>query len=475
MGRRVPQGRDRIGILGGPLDSNPALSSTSAQYRVGTGHCLAAFTVKVGVTPGQSVAWFAIIAGGAKHLFFGAWNTSGCKAKLRLFLDGTSYYSDEIPDFIGSMKTVEFHLHRTGQVYFFCDGKGVGSADISAKAATDLDGTIMSVGARTNGGIVTDVLMRSRLFIFTGTFPTEAQRNAIVTENYITPDHENQTLVDFFGAGYAAARRADVPLNDIPNGSTTVTNLGTGGAFTISGGLQIQSVRTRAERVSWWVPRRTFFSLRPGYTGSAAAVDFGLALQPPVMRLLFGKVRHRPGGTYNLATINNVAVTSLLGLLGIASDPPSHAYFVVNSVYLAIPLFGDQLDGGDLWLIPNGTDCRLILNGQHVGQLTIAQAINLVGACTVSLDGRGACSRIAIWNPATVPATLEAEIRACCMNPDADPPSLMNKRVDFKLDSAHLPLATSTTVSNDGLGGGTLTLSAQRSTSCEVMLAGQNP
>lgn len=121
-----------------------------------------------------------------------------------------------------------------------------------------------------------------------------------------------------------------------------------------------------------------------------------------------------------------------------------------------------------------------IANGQWIKTpAALAAALDLTGNSATYIKyatgDRADVCRIAAWNPATVPATLLDEIRACVCDPENDPPSLTNKLVDFPLHSGLLPLGTETTVANQGTGGGTLTLSAARSTSCEVMLQGHNP
>ena len=121
----------------------------------------------------------------------------------------------------------------------------------------------------------------------------------------------------------------------------------------------------------------------------------------------------------------------------------------------------------------NGTTVTIYLNGQPGRSITLARAVDLTGTCRHEIDGDANDNcRFAAWNPASVPASLLDEIRACVMNPEKDPPSLSNKRVDFPLNETTLPLATSTTVANQGSGGGTLTLSAQRSVSTKVMFSG---
>jgi len=247
-------------------------------------------------------------------------------------------------------------------------------------------------------------------------------------------------------------------------GATTITDVGSVGGYNLTwaGGVTVEDVRVRA-KTPVRKPVENLYTMTSGYTATTGAVDFGFAVQPVIARINFDKISGL--GSQDIGIID-AGATDYVYLETVAGVRR------LNVKGQMLNLDTDQArKGGDLWIVCSGTDCKVYLGAQHIGTLTLGSALDLSGNCVLGTDGRTHCCRVAAWNPATVPANLLDEIRACVMNPEIDPASLTNKRVDFPLNETTLPLATSTTVANAGTGGGTLTLSAQRSTSCKVMYA----
>jgi hypothetical protein len=219
--------------------------------------------------------------------------------------------------------------------------------------------------------------------------------------------------------------------------------------------------------------RRTWYAPKGTNTGTTGAHDFGFVPGPIVIRCLFGDVAHlavssgsQITGAADWVVMPYTSPPTVPRLVARASDGSS---YVIN-------LSADQYKNGeDLFVIIDGTSVKYLLGGHRIASGATVVPISFAGNLTVFVDGRGPGSRVAAWNPSSISSTLEAEIAACVNDPESDPASLTNKRIDYKLDSEHLPLPTSTDVVNDGLGGWTLVLGAGRDTSCKVVQQGYSP
>lgn len=274
----------------------------------------------------------------------------------------------------------------------------------------------------------------------------------------------------------AGTRRSDWRPGEGVYGTSTVTDNGpTAADLTWQGGIQVQQVRTR-DRTPLRNPRRTFYSLKPGYTATTGAVGYGFAVQPVIARFVYGPPDGSSAtyGCYLGAGAGNKGFyfrpwsNDGSTRIDVENSGPSYAFWLNN--------FYRYADKSDIWFVCNGTDVKMYLNGQQIDGRTLAAALDITGNISVTIDGsRCQVCRVAAWNPTSVPGTLLDEIRACVMNPEVDPPSLTNKRVDFPLHSGILTAAGSTQIPNQGLGGGILTLSAGRDTSCSIMYPGKDP
>ena len=256
-------------------------------------------------------------------------------------------------------------------------------------------------------------------------------------------------------------------------GGSTITDEGKTGKDLTWSGVTFEDVRVR-KRVPISRTKSTLYAHKPGYSATTGSVDFGLAVQPVVARIFFGQLKHKGSGQ-DCVRIRNAAGSHVAGLFDSATAP-SLSTREPTTPWTNSPLDQQQIEGGDGWIVADGTSVIFYLCGQAIRSATLGEVLNFAGDCVVDFDGDyGDYCRIALWNPATVPATLLDEIRACVMNPEIDPPCLMTSRkVNFSLNSEKMPLGTETTVDNDW-GPGTLTISAQRSTSCEPMITGYDP
>ena len=255
---------------------------------------------------------------------------------------------------------------------------------------------------------------------------------------------------------------------------TDIEDVGTtGDDLTIQGGLTIRQIRERC-LVPKAIPRRTWYSPQAGATATTGAHDFGVTGTTFMMRILLGDMHHI-GASPTLMILDS----------GGGDMVKIYVWSGVQRIYTTngggnpstMPAEGDMLRGGDLWIAKASSTVYYYWNGQYIHRHTQAGGpIDLSGNLTLTLDSDGGrISRVAVWSPDAIPATFLDEIRDCCMDPEADPPSLTAKRIDFPLHSGILTAAGSTDVANQGAGGGTLVLSAGRDTSCVETFHGMDP
>jgi len=266
----------------------------------------------------------------------------------------------------------------------------------------------------------------------------------------------------------------DYQLGDGEHDETDIEDVGTtGDDLTIQGGLTIRQIRERC-LVPKAIPRRTWYSPQAGATATTGAHDFGVTGTAVIMRVILGDMHHI-GASPTLMSLDSGGGD----LIKIYVWSGVQRVFATNGGAgpSTMAVEGDMLRGGDLWIVKLSSTVYYYWNGQYIHRNTQAGGpIDLSGNLTLALDSDGGrISRVAVWSPSAVPGTFLDEIRGCCMNPESDPPSLTDKRIDFPLHSGILTAAGSTDVANQGAGGGTLVLSAGRDTSCVEAFHGMDP
>jgi len=438
-------------------------TNTDALYAIGTADALLHVLAKPTKTAGETLCYL-MNADDATNIRLGIRYTDD---KPFIEIGAATYVSSAAISVSPWGRVVDLWamLDRSGSCYFYADGVACGSIDISADVGTDIDSDTIEIGGRlvaTEGW--SGVVMQAHEHVLAGTFPTADERAAIAMQRFLNPDAESPVLAA--RAAYATERRLDVDFVDTLYGATTVVNHGTGGDLTIGGGLKIQDARTIAERVAQPLPSRNWYTLNPATSGSTGAHDFGFhASNPVIARMLTGQFHDMPtvaGPGIEAATsgdrIRHRVDGSARRIQSKASRTPVNMYLDPDQ----------KARGGDIWVVCNGTVHDYYIDGQRVfTDNTFGVDLNLSGNCTLTLDGRRECCRMAVWQMSSVPASLEQEIMDCCMDPERDPPSLTGKIVDFPLCDGIL---TGATVANQGTGGGTLTLTS--ATDIRVMLRG---
>jgi hypothetical protein len=263
---------------------------------------------------------------------------------------------------------------------------------------------------------------------------------------------------------------SDYDVGSGVSGSTTLVDNGDNGDdLTWQGGHTAGNARDRAVTPAR-IPRYTFYALDPGYTATTGATDFSLAVQPIVWRAHFKNLNSIDHTGVSLA---NAAGTVYIRQETVSGQPRLAVDDGTAEQTLSWADFHSQ-EGADLVVSCSGTTCNIYMNARLVHTFTLAAAMDFTGNCTVTMDGRTDCGRIEVYNPASLPGTFTDDIKGIVRCVDLDIPGLTSV-VDFPLHSGLMPNGTETTVANQGTGGGTLTLSAQRSTSTCTMFTGFNP
>jgi hypothetical protein len=249
-------------------------------------------------------------------------------------------------------------------------------------------------------------------------------------------------------------------------GSGTVTDTGTNeDDLAWQGGVTTEDVRVRAP-VPIATPDNTFFTLQPGYDAVLGATDYDLDTSDPiVVRWIRGSLTV-VGGTQNYIRITSDS-DNALAVEPRLSDIPGMDARGNGGSWQTMPFAGDQFwDLHDSWFIVDGTEVKIFMGGQHVDTLTLTGPFEATSLTSVRFDGHGGFVRAALWNPPTIPSSLEQEIRDCCMNLEKDPASLKEwRKINYSLDVLHLATPTSTNVANDW-GPGTLVISDDRDVAC---------
>jgi hypothetical protein len=309
------------------------------------------------------------------------------------------------------------------------------------------------------------------LSLSNGSTPTQAQWTDILA-NMSNPDVALHPLLDAAkGTVYA-----DYRCGEGLDGSAVLEDQGdTGDDLAWQGGETADDVRARAQS-----PRRAtqdnFYSLKPGYTAGTGNVDFGFAsgpFLPSIFRVLIDSINT---SNHVGVELKNAAGTHYFRIETVGGVPRLSVR--AGGAVASMNLDPDQLrNGGDIIIAATSSTSHACINGQYVSSLAMGAMMDLSVNWQVNLDGNSRVCFVQAYNDLVsggFPSICDA---LCCttQQPERNLVTAVatDPLVSFSLNETRLPLASSTTVANDGTGGGTLTLTAQRSTSCEIARRGQ--
>lgn len=418
--RPYPMGRDRLGILGGPVGAAAALSDTDAEYTIGTNDFIVEATVNVKwITNAAADSYLIWCSDGAVDWYFHLRQTM-----IGIWIDGNSYLSTAVENMSGRTVHVMVFCDRSGNAYYYLDGAYVDSDDISAKSGSALDGTVLNVGGTNGANQRCDACQMARLFILSGAFPTAGEMAAIAAERFVNPDAESPTLA--LRAAYATERRLDVDFVDIDQDGTTVTNNGTGGALTIGGGLNWYAVRTQAERTAIVTPEEDWYIFDETHLASNGAADLGCVQGSYVLEALVRDTIY-PITNQNIYQFRNAGNTDSLqwrvnavdqynlqtkvdgGFTTTVLDGPGYSEYGRHGLHVWHQVY--DADGNASWTC---------INGQCVDDGTPAADLDLSGNMALQIDNtlcRGGILGIRIWNSASLPADWATIIKRRVYNP----------------------------------------------------------
>jgi len=428
MGRSIPQGRDRLGMLGRPFGvSSAALSGTDTEFRLGTADFIMEYVGLIPYDTSDPTRQDLMRATeDANDFVLSFRQSSNC---FRLTLGGTSSTSSSPSfDIAGHL----FHLivfgDRSGNAYFYLDGEPLGSVDISGEVAININSDTVLVGGQVLGSAAGhDFTMLARLFVLSDAFPTSGECANIAKNRYLNPDAESPVLAA--RAAYATERRLDVDFIDTHEDATTIVNHGTGSDLTIRGGLEFNECRVQAERTAIDSPQDNWYSLDESHDASGTG-DIGLAVGSYIVETVYKDITH-PGIGDPLYEIQDASANER-ARINIQSNITITTQFRVNGTFKTIALYdasGAEYGRHGLHVVhqlfePDTGNCYSYVNGQKIGEVSTVDDLDLSGAVTVDfgdnniIDGLLA---IRVWNlagaSAPLPSDYHAEILQRVINP----------------------------------------------------------
>jgi hypothetical protein len=304
------------------------------------------------------------------------------------------------------------------------------------------------------------------LSLANGSTPTQAQWSEILSYMRDPDAPLHPILTAAKGTVYS-----DYRCGEGLNGSAVLEDQGdTGDDLTWQGGETADDVRIRKQSPRR-KPRRTFYSLTPGYTATTGNVDFGFDFATSdEFRALFDGMHD---SDHVGVELTNAAGTHYFRVERVGGVP--RIAIRAGGAVATMDLSEDQFrNGGDITIAAITTNAYICINGQFVGQMAMGGTMNLSGNCQVNLDGRSRCCLVEGYNQYLFPGDFCNYICCTTQQPERTLLNLGTPLASFPIRS-DLIAAGGTTVVNQGSGGGTLTLSAQRSTSCEEVRHGFDP
>lgn len=485
----VPEGRDRLGILGASVGTAVALSGAHANHVVGLNdfyiECIA-YIDPSGTSP---TAGNFMQCGAGAHRWLLLYHRP--TSRLRLYIDSLDSYSNPIDNATSRWIACSAFVHRAGLAYFYCNGSFIGSADVSSKVAVDLiSNEVLSFGRTSIPQYDPVSGQLARLFVIDpANFPSEAERNAIVAERWANPDAESPTL--YARTNYATERRVDVNCNDVNYNATTLANAGTGAAtFTIGGGLAWSAVRSVAERAAIEVPVRDWYAFDTTHEATATA-DIGCVDGASIVEIIYRDLHRCPMATDYLAQIAAGAGDYLYLRASGANTifaQCAHNGSTVNT-YLTTtgykPISLDGIHVLHMYVDQTGNRQAIYIDGQRHMWSAAAVAQALSGNLTLKLGDSSQYDGIVamrLWNVAVgltgdVPAAIYGRVG----NPWVAPTTLCGATLrgnwEMRLDASIGQGASSTLVknlANPGTGDLTISGAGTWASSTKMAVRGQS-
>jgi len=347
---------------------------------------------------------------------------------FRLTVGGTSQTSGSPSfDIAGHLFHVFAFGDRGGSVYFYIDGEAIGSADISAEVATNINSDTVLIGGQMLANAAGHrFTLLARLFVLSGTFPTADEMAAIAMQRYLDPDAESPTLAA--RANYATERRLDVDFVDIDQDGTTVTNNGTGGDLTIGGGLRWRECRTQAERTAITIPDENWYSFDESHEATNAAANLSCVQGSYVCEIVYKDTivpqatndtyfELRASGGDERLRMNQQAVGNAYNLAA-RSNATWYGEDVYRDGYAEYGRNGLHVSA---IITDADADTRMIyINGVLVNTVAMPPDLNLSGNINIKYGedtARDGILAIRIWNAASLPADYTDIIKRRVTNP----------------------------------------------------------
>jgi len=356
----------------------------------------------------------------------------------------------------------------------YLDGTPVDSAAIANDP--DLTAVLRAYFMANAAGVDQTVWRSAVLSIATGACPAAADLGALL-KGWVNPDAPiPAALYALKGSSYKDYRPGQLVL--FPSDAYVEDSGDDGDDLQWQGGVNNSDIRARSQ-CSLVRPRYTWYGMKPGYDADTGVRDFGGVAGPVVARAVVRATKQSGSGfLYLIQAGGEAIVIDCAYIHGLTLSPFDDGGAAFVHIVGARGYGLSTTDILDLVYVqhdsPIGSTTELFVNGNLIHSSALGTgALSLAGDFRVAMYGShgGQCCRFEVWQPAAIPADYIDRIRAGVRNVEADL-DFGTPIIDFPLNSDTMPLGTETVLANQGLGGGTMTLSAARSTSCKIMIAG---
>lgn len=419
--RPIPEGRDRLGILGKKFGIAAALSGTDSEFAVHLKDFMAEW---IGYAPEIGTGYYISLSEDTGKIYFYTTSTG----RIALTIGGTTVQSDVLDPIVsesGLLHCIVFGK-RDGNAYFFASGVEAGLDSIAAESTTDINSDTVKIGGRqTSGSVPIEIQALARLFVIdSADFPNDTQRKAIVKERFLDPDNESPTIIDLGLDG--AAKRLDVDLVDANQDGATVPNNGAGGDPTIGSGLLWRQVRTQAERAAIAIPNENWFCFDKTHNAIGTA-DIGCAQGSYIAELIYCDIDYHFGlSAARLFYMFNAGATERFYL-----DITSPAYSLICTTNGVPHVVNLQQAGSSRYGIhgihivhfvydADTNQYKPIVNGQVLKTVAVTADLNLSGNVSTQFGiatRRDGLMGLRLWNWDSLPLGWENEIYRRVINP----------------------------------------------------------